>query len=83
MINDKEKERIEKFRRLIPFVRIKINNEFFFHIDEFNHNGYLSDLHKDPDLPYLIEKMNNVIFLINKNPEYIDKDVEKDLWELI
>ena len=64
IIGDEEIERINKFRKLIPFIRIKMNNEFFFYEDEFKHNGYLSDLHKDPDLSYLLEKMNNIIMLL-------------------
>ena len=77
-----EKERIEKFRKLIPCIGIGVGGILFFSEDDFIHNGYMSDLHQDPDLPYLLEKMDIILKNININPELVDKDVEKDLWKL-
>lgn len=77
-----ELERIEKFKRLVTCVGIGAKGVLFFNNENFTHDASYIDLNKDSDLPYLMEKMNNMLTLINNDPELVDEDIEEYLWKL-
>jgi hypothetical protein len=75
-------EKIQKFKRLVTCVGIGVKGALFFNNENFTHDTSYSDLHEDSDLPFLMEKMNNMLTLINNNPELVDSDIEEELWEM-
>ena len=75
-------KKVEKIERMISCVGIGVKGVLFFDNERFMHDATFSDLHNDSDLPFLMEKMNNILNHINENPELVDKDIEKDLWNL-
>lgn len=77
-----ELERIEKFKRLVSLVFIGPKGVLMFSNESFDHDGSFNDLRNDSDLPFLMEKMNNMLTLINNDPELVDKDIEDYLWNL-
>lgn len=79
--NQIEMERIEKFKRMIKLVFVGPNG-LTFNNEDFTYDASYSDLSNDTDLPFLMEKMNNMLTLINNNPEFADKDIEEELWNL-
>ena len=80
--NQIELGRIEKFKRLVELVFIGQKGILMFNNEDFIHDASYSSLHEDSDLPFLMEKMNNMLVLINNDPDFVDKDIEKDLWNL-
>ena len=77
-----ELERIEEFKRLVACVGIGAKGVLFFNNENFTHDASYIDLNEDSDLPYLMEKMNNMLTLINNDPELVDEDIEEYLWKL-
>lgn len=78
----KEIERIEKFKRLVTLVFIGPKGFLMFSNESFDHDASFNDLRNDSDLPYLMEKMNHILGLINENPKLVDADLETDLWNM-
>jgi hypothetical protein len=83
-IKEKMKDpRIEKFERMVTCVGIGFKGELFFDNDRFIHDASFGDLHKDSDLSFLKEKMNNFLTLVNSDLSLAEKDIANELWDLI
>lgn len=80
--NKIETEKIEKFKRLVGLVFVGPKGVLMFSNESFIHDASYADLHEDSDLPFLMEKMDNMLTLINNDPELVDKDIENYLWNL-
>jgi len=80
---NKMTEKIRKFERMVACVGIGVKGKLFFNNENFIHDASYSDLHNDSDLPFLMEKMDKMLVLINENPDLVDKDIEKELWDLV
>jgi hypothetical protein len=78
--NKIELEQIKKFKKLVELVFIGPKGNLIFNNEDFTHDASYSDLHQDSDLPFLMEKMNSMLILINNDPELVDKDLEEELW---
>lgn len=72
----------EKFEKMCEYINVGENGLFFPYITE-NFIEELNNLKKDPDYPILKEKMDNLIKLVNKDHTLIDKDISKELWNMI
>jgi hypothetical protein len=75
----------EKLQKL--FVKmceeVTFDNEFYFDINQVECDDKYSEVRNDENYMFLLEKMNNLIVLLNKNPKLFNSDIETELWYMI
>lgn len=80
-----KEENIKKFMRLAAFISIKEGERYmhgrriYFDKEKFENDESVDDLKQDPDLPFLMKKLEHLINIVDFDPEYANKEIE-DLW---
>jgi len=55
----------------------------YFPATDVDHLTHMKEIRENENYPFLLEKMDNLMILLNENPTLIDKDIEDELWYMI
>lgn len=80
MMNDKEIK--NKFVEMCKHIAL-IKGEFVCLYSSMEYNEEFSNIYNDENYEILKKKMNNLLFLLNKDNSLVNKDVETELWNII
>lgn len=75
---------VEKFKKSLTSISELEDGSFF-----YDEGSLYDNFLKDPDLPLIIEKLDNLMKLMkleNKKgtlDEFLDRDIETDIWHII
>lgn len=77
-----EKEIKSKFVEMCRYIKLH-NGKFVCLYSNMEYDERFTKIFEDKDFNILKGKMENLLFIINKDNSLINKDVETELWNLI
>lgn len=58
-------------------------DKYYFPFEEVECQDHFKIMRESANFPILIGKMKNLIKIVNENPDFVSKDIEDELWDMI
>ncbi len=73
----------EKYVEMCKLIFINKDGVFKFPFEDLQYDNDWNDFTNHQDYTILENKMNNLLNLINQDPEILNLDVETEIWEMV